>query len=334
MKKVGFSSIKFDNVYLKSWGTASGPKEKEGPLGDYFDITFQDLYCGESTWEEAEMNLMRNALSEALRKSKLTVEELSLATGGDLNNQIAISNYLMNDYNIPFIGIYGACSTAVLSLINGASFMDSGFGKYIACMTSSHNSTSERQFRYPTEYGGQKPPSITTTVTGSGVGILTSEKTGIKITKATIGCVTNCDELDAQDMGRTMAPAAAMTLKQHLEDFNLTPSDYDLIVTGDLSLYGSKVFIDILKEYLIDVTDVYKDCGLMIYDIEKQNVSAGGSGCGCASLVMYGYLCSELYKNNYHKILVIATGALLNPVMVAQGKKIPSIAHAIVLERC
>ena len=296
MIKVGRSSLKFENVYLKSWGTASGPKEKEGPLGEYIDISFQNLYCKEATWEEAEMNLMRNALSEALRKGMLKVEDLALATGGDLNNQIAISNYLMNDYNVPFIGVYGACSTAVLSLINGASFMDNGFGKYIACMTSSHNATSERQFRYPTEYGGQKPPSLTTTVTGSGVGILTSEKTGIKITKATIGCVTSSGEKDSQDMGRTMAPAAAMTLKQHLEDFNLTPSDYDLIVTGDLSLYGSKVFIDILKEYLIDVKEVYQDCGLMIYDIEKQQVSAGGSGCGCASLVMYGYLCNQLYQ--------------------------------------
>ena len=333
MIKVGRSSVKFENVYLKSWGTASGPKEKEGPLGEYIDISFQDLYCKEATWEEAEMNLMRNALSEALRKGMLKIEDLSLATGGDLNNQIAISNYLMNDYNVPFIGVYGACSTAVLSLINGAGFMDNGFGKYIACMTSSHNATSERQFRYPTEYGGQKPPSITTTVTGSGVGILTCEKTGIKITKATIGCVTSSGEKDSQDMGRTMAPAAAMTLKQHLEDFNLTPSDYDLIVTGDLSLYGSKVFVDILKEYLIDVENVYQDCGLMIYDIEKQKVSAGGSGCGCASLVMYGYLCNQLYQKKYNKILVIATGALLNPVMVAQGKKIPSIAHAVALER-
>lgn len=333
MKKIGRSSIIFDNVYLKSWGTTCGPKEKDGPLGEYFDIDFADLYCEEDTWEQAEMNLMRNALSEALRKGHIKVEDLALATGGDLNNQIAISNYLMNDYNIPFIGVYGACSTAVLSLINGACFIDNGFGKYIACMTSSHNATSERQFRYPTEYGGQKPPSITTTVTGSGVGILTNELTGIKITKATIGCVTSSGEKDSQDMGRTMAPSAAVTLKQHLEDFNLTPSDYDLIVTGDLSLYGSKVFIDILKEYLIDVSDVYNDCGLMIYDIEKQKASAGGSGCGCVSLVMYGYLCNQLYKKKYNKILVIATGALLNPVMVAQGKKIPSIAHAIALER-
>ncbi len=334
MKKVGKNSIAYDNVYLKCWGTASGPKEKAGPLKEYIDYGFKNLYCDELSWETAEMNLMRKALCEALKKGNLQVKNLDLAIGGDLNNQIAISNYLMNDYDIPFIGIYGACSTAVLSLINGATFIDSGYGKYIACMTSSHNATSERQFRYPTEYGGQRPPSITTTVTGSGVGILTNSLEKIKITKATIGCVTSSGENDAQDMGRTMAPAAAMTLKQHLEDFNLLPSEYDLIVTGDLSLYGSKVFKDILKAYELDLGDRYRDCGLMIYDINNQDVIAGGSGCGCASLVMYGYICHLLSIRKIKKVLVIATGALLNPVMVAQGKEIPSIAHAIVLEGC
>lgn len=334
MKKVGKNSITYDKVYLKSWGTASGPKEKMGPLKEYIDYGFKDLYCEENSWETAEMNLMRKALNLALEKGNLTMGELDLATGGDLNNQIAVSNYLMNDYQVPFIGIYGACSTAVLSLINGSTFIDSGYGKNIACMTSSHNATSERQFRYPTEYGGQRPPSITTTVTGSGVGILTTEEQDIKITKATIGCVISSGENDAQDMGRTMAPAAAMTFKQHLEDFNITPNEYDLIVTGDLSLYGSNVFRDILKDYLIDLGELYKDCGLMIYDINHQEVVAGGSGCGCASLVMYGYLCHLLKTKKLKKVLVIATGALLNPVMVAQGKEIPSIAHAIVLEGC
>ncbi|MBQ8293129.1 MAG: stage V sporulation protein AD [Bacilli bacterium] len=332
MRKVGKNSVAFDNVFLHSWGTSCGPKEKEGPIGTYFDVSFNDLYCDEKTWETAEMNLMRTALVEAIRKGNLSISEVELAVGGDLNNQIAVSNYLMNDFPIPFIGIYGACSTAVLSLINASTFIDSGYGKYIACMTSSHNSTSERQFRYPTEYGGQRPPSITTTVTGSGVGILTNKKTEIRISKATIGCVTSSGENDANDMGRTMAPAASMTLKQHLEDFKISPDEYDLIVTGDLSLYGSKVFKDILKEYKIDVENNYQDCGLMIYDLQNQDVIAGGSGCGCASLVMYGYICSLLRSKKLKKVLVIATGALLNPVMVAQGKEIPSIAHAVCLE--
>ncbi len=334
MKKIGKNSLTYDDVYLKCWGTTSGPKEKSGPLGDLIDYSFSDLYCDKKTWEEAEMNLMRYALNEALKKGKLEIEDLDLAIGGDLNNQIAVSNYLMNEYRVPFIGIYGACSTAVLSLINAATFIDNGYGKYIACMTSSHNATSERQFRYPTEYGGQKPPSITTTVTASGVGILTNDPKTIKITRSTIGCVTSSGENDAQDMGRTMAPAAAMTLKQHLEDFNITPSEYDLILTGDLSKHGSKVFRDILRSYLIELGDRYEDCGLMVYDIEHQDVMAGGSGCGCASLVMYSYICHKLLKKELKKVLIIATGALLNPVMVAQGKNIPSIAHAISLERC
>ncbi len=332
MRKVGKNSIAFDSVYLQTWGTTSGPKEKNGPLGELIDYSFNDLYCDKKSWEEAEMNLMRYALNNALTKGKLEIADLDLAIGGDLNNQIAVSNYLMNDYPIPFIGIYGACSTAVLSLINGATFTDSGYGEHIACMSSSHNATSERQFRYPTEYGGQKPPTITTTVTAAGVGILANTKKAIRITKATIGCVTSSGENDAQDMGRTMAPAAAMTLKQHLEDFNITPSEYDLILTGDLSSHGSKVFIDILKDYRIDVTSVYQDCGMMVYDLEHQDVMAGGSGCGCASLVMYSYVCPRLVKKELRKVLVIATGALLNPVMVAQGKNIPSIAHAISLE--
>lgn len=332
MKKVGKNSVVFNDVYLKSSGVVSGPKEKSGPLGDYIDYNFNDLYCGMNSWEEAEMNLMRQALLLAVEKGNLELSDITLTVGGDLNNQIAISNYLMNEFSIPFIGIYGACSTAVLSLINGSVFMDAGFDGYIACMTSSHNSTSERQFRYPTEYGGQKPPTTTSTVTGSGVGVLTKEKTGIKIAKATIGEVISAGSKDSTDMGRNMAPAAAKTLKQHFEDFKIDKNEYDFIVTGDLSLYGSKVFIDVLKDYGIELGNKYQDCGLMIYDVNHQEVIAGGSGCGCVSLVMYGYLCHLLRTKKMKKILVIATGALLNPVMVAQGKVIPSIAHAISLE--
>ena len=210
--------------------------------------------------------------------------------------------------------------------------MDCRFGDYIACMSSSHNSTSERQFRYPTEYGGQRPPSITSTVTGSGVGIITNKNTDIIIKAATIGEVVSAGTKDSTDMGRAMAPAAAFTLKQHFEDFNIDASYYDLILTGDLSLYGSKVFVDILKEYGIELDNKYQDCGLIIYDINTQDVLAGGSGCGCASIVMYGYLCNLLKNKKLKRILVIATGALLNPVMVAQGKDIPSVAHAVCLE--
>lgn len=334
MRKIGKNSIAFDKVYLKSWGTVAGPKEKKGPLGEYIDYLFDDLHCGGKSWEEAEMNLLRKALISALDRGNLSFSDLDLVFSGDLNNQIVVSSYLMNDFSIPFIGLYGACSTAVLSLINGSVFIDGGFNNYIACMTSSHNATSERQFRYPTEYGIKRTPSVTSTVTGAGVGIVTSEKSTIRITKATIGEVISGGIKDASDMGRSMAPAAAMTLKQHLEDFNIDASYYDLIITGDLSFYGSKVFIDILKEYDIYLWDKYQDSGLMIYDINKQDVVAGGSGCACVSIVMYGYLCELLKSKKLKRILVIATGALLNPVMTFQGKEIPNIAHAIGLEAC
>ena len=234
MKKVGKNSIVFDSVFIKSFAATSGPKEKSGPIGEYIDYSFDDLYCGKDNWEEAEMNLMRKAFFKALEKGNLKPKDISLAIGGDLNNQIAVTNYLMNEFNIPFMGIYGACSTAVLSLINGSVFMDCRFGDYIACMSSSHNSTSERQFRYPTEYGGQRPPSITSTVTGSGVGIITNKNTDIIIKAATIGEVVSAGTKDSTDMGRAMAPAAAFTLKQHFEDFNIDASYYDLILTGDL----------------------------------------------------------------------------------------------------
>lgn len=334
MRKVGKNSIAFDNVYLKSSGTVAGPKEKAGPLGDYIDYTFDDLHCSGNSWEDAEMNLMRKALMIALDKGHLGLTDVSLALGGDLNNQIVVSSYLMNEFSIPFIGLYGACSTAVLSLINGSVYIDGGYNDYIACMTSSHNATSEKQFRYPTEYGTKRTPSVTSTVTGAGVGILSSTKTNIQITKATIGEVISGGIKDASDMGRSMAPAASMTLKQHFEDFAIDASFYDLIITGDLSLYGSKVFVDILKEYAIDLGDKYQDSGLMIYDINTQDVMAGGSGCACVSLVMYGYLCELLKTRHLKRVLVIATGALLNPTMTFQGKAIPNIAHAICLEAC
>lgn len=334
MKKTGKNSLTFENVYLKSWGSVCGPKEKNGPLGSYFDYTFNDLYCGGKSWEDSEINLQRKALMIALDNGHLGLSDLSMVLGGDLNNQIAASSYLMNEFSVPFIGLYGACSTAVLSLITGASFIDSGYNDYIACITSSHNSTSERQFRYPTEYGTQRSPSVTSTVTGAGVGILTSKKCYIKITKATIGEVIDSTIKDASDMGRAMAPAAAITLKQHFEDFGIDASSYDLIITGDLSFYGSKVFVDILKEYNIDLGNKYQDTGLMIYDIDNQDVEAGGSGCACVSIVMYGYLCHLLKIKKLKKILVLATGALLNPIMTFQGKSIPCIAHAVSLEVC
>lgn len=333
MIKKGKASVIFENVFLKSASTICGPLEAKGPLAPYFDDYYDNLYCDQENWEKAEMQLMKDAINLTLLKAKLAVSEIDCLFAGDLNNQIAIANYVMRDYKIPYVGVYGACSTSCLSMITGATFLEAGFGKNVLCVTSSHNATSERQFRYPTEYGGQKPITMTSTVTGSGAGLLSKEKTLIQLTKATIGMIYDADFTDSQDMGRAMAPAAAMTLKAHLDDFKAKVEDYDLILTGDLSKYGLETMIKIAEEFNIYLGANYNDCGLMVYDNNKQPVFAGGSGCASAALVTFGYVYKELLKGNFKKVLVIATGALHNPITISQNESIPGIAHAIVLER-
>ena len=334
MKQRGKSSIVFDDVYLTSYACVSGPLEMKGPLGEYIDAGYDKLNCNQNSWEKAEATLMKDAIELALLKGDYEKNDISIIMSGDLNNQIAITSYVMRDFAAPCIGLYGACSTSCLSLINGSVYIDNGFGKIAVCTTSSHNATSERQFRYPTEYGGQKPTSITFTATGAGAGIVSKEKkkAKIKVTRATIGQIIDAGVSDPLDMGRSMAPAAAMTFKQHLDDFHINANEYDLVITGDLSKYGSIVFEDILKEWGIDVSNRHFDAGCLLYNAKKQKVFAGGSGCACAALVMYGYLCHELAHKKLKKVLVLATGALHNPVMLAQNETIPCIAHAIVLE--
>ncbi|HON64614.1 MAG TPA: stage V sporulation protein AD [Bacilli bacterium] len=333
MRKVGKQSIVFDNVYLKSSSAVVGPLEMQGPLAKYFDAHYDNLYCKKQNWEQAEMQLFTDALDIALVKGNLTPDEIDLIFAGDLNNQITVANYSLRDYSIPYVGVYGACSTSTLSLINGACLLDGGFGRYIMCATSSHNATSERQFRYPTEYGGQKPDSITFTVTGAGAGILTRQITDVRLTKATVGTVVDSGTTDSLDMGRSMAPAALQTLKAHLEDFQEDLNSFDLILTGDLSTYGAKTLKELAREFKIELGNNYHDCGMLVYDLDNQPVFAGGSGCACAAVVMYGYVVKQMLAGRLNKVLIIATGALLNPIMVAQKETIPGIAHAVVLER-
>lgn len=332
MRKIGKSSIILDNVYLNGSSTVVGPKEYMGPLKYYYDCYYNSLDCNEDTWEKAEMRLQQDAIEQVMNKLKITESDISVIFSGDLNNQIAVSSYAMRNYDICHIGLYGACSTSVLSLINGSVFVDSGIGNYVGCLTSSHNATSERQFRYPTEYGGQKPDSLTSTVTGAGVGIISNNKSDIKITKATIGKVIDVNLKDPLDLGRTMAPAAAFTFISHLEDFDIKPDYYDLILTGDLSKYGSEIFLKCISSKGIELNN-YNDCGLLVYDINNQDVFAGGSGCGCCAIVLYSYIVKKLKNKELSRVLIIATGALMNPIMTAQKETIPSIAHAISLER-
>ena len=333
MKRVGKSSVKFDDLYLRISSTVSGPKEGSGPLSGYFDHSFTENHCNEENWEQAEIHLQDSAIKIALDKLGIEENEIDVIVGGDLNNQLGVTNYTVRNYQIPFLGVYAACSTLTESMYVASVLVDSGLFDNALTITSSHNSTSERQFRYPTEYGAQKPNSTTSTATGAGATIISKIASSIKITKGTVGKIIDPDLTDTQDMGRTMAPAAADTFLQHLKDFEIDPSEYDLILTGDLSKYGSDIFKKIVMEYGYDIEKNYNDAGLMLYDLERQHVFAGGSGCGCITLVALSYVVNALKVGLYKKVLLIATGALLNPIMTAQSESIPAIAHAIVIER-
>ena len=328
MKRV----LTFDNVYINTTATVSGPKEYEGPLGNYFDFHYKDLRLNQKSFEKAEILMQHEAIVIALKKLGLQANDIGASFGGDLINQEIITNYTLRDFDMPFIGLYGACSTSVLSILVSALYLEKCGENYALAFTSSHNSTSERQFRNPTEYGGAKVPTTTSTVTGCGVAILSKNKSNISLTKGLFGKVIDMDFKNMMDMGRAMAPAACESLIEFFTETNTTPADYDLILTGDLSTYGK----DIVKQILIDQYGTcgnYEDCGLLIYDLEKQDVFAGGSGCACCALVTYGYILNQIEKGVYNKVLVAATGALMNTMSCLQKESIPAISHVMLLER-
>ncbi|KSU85638.1 MULTISPECIES: stage V sporulation protein AD [Fictibacillus] len=332
MKLQGRQTWKFgDKVFLNSTGTAVGPMESEGPLGSLFDVRYNDLHCNEKNWELAERRLMEDSIASCLNKAKLTNDDINFFLAGDLLNQVVTANYVARGNEIPFLGVFGACSTSMESLAVGAALVDGGFAQRVVAAVSSHNATAERQFRYPTEYGGQKPDTATFTVTGAGAALISSEPSSVRITSATIGKVHDLGIKDPFDMGSAMAPAAADTIMAHLKETGMAPEEYDLIVTGDLSGVGAPIVKMLLKEKGIDVSGNHRDCGLMVYRPD-QEVFAGGSGCGCSAVVTYGHLIKELNSGSLKRILVVATGALLNPTMIQQKESIPTIAHAVALE--
>ncbi|MCM3003979.1 stage V sporulation protein AD [Priestia koreensis] len=332
MKLVGKQSWVFENeIYINSTGTSVGPKEADGPLAGSFDEIHDDLHCGEDNWELAERRLMNESVNTCLQKANLTYDDINIFLAGDLLNQNVTANYVARHHRIPFLCMFGACSTSMETLAVGAALVDGGFAHRIIAATSSHNATAERQFRYPTEYGGQKPNSATSTITGAGAALVSKEKGLVRIKSATIGRVTDYGIKNPFDMGSAMAPAAADTIKQHFIDMNTSPNDYDLIVTGDLSGVGSPVMKQLLKDEGYDLSDVHNDCGLMIYRPD-QNVFAGGSGCGCSAVVTYGHILNEMKNGSLKRVLVVATGALLSPTMIQQKESIPTIAHGVVME--
>lgn len=324
----------FKNVYVGDTSTIAGIYEANGPLKNYFDKTYtKDFYFGESSFEHAEIKLLKESISLLLKKSKLKESDIDLLISGDLQNQIASSDYALREYDIPFLGIYNACATSSEGLILGSTFIDSKKAKKCIVSTVSHNMAAEKQFRNPTEYGTPKPEMATFTVTGSASILLTSEKTDIRVESATIGKVIDKGTKDVNHMGAVMAPAAADTIYRHLKDMNRKPDYYDLILTGDLGKYGKEILINYLKEvYQLDISNNYDDCGTIIYDIDKQPVLAGGSGPACSALVNYSYIMNMMHEKKLKKVLIVPTGALFSPTMFFQKESLPAIAHAVSLE--
>lgn len=327
-------TYKYNNVYLDEVSTVVGPYEAKGPLGNKFDKSYKDLYNGEKTWEQAEAHLLEESIDILLNKSNKKSSEIDLIISGDLLNQVTSSSYGVLKYNRPFLGVYSACASSVEGIIIASSMIDSKKIKNCVVSTSSHNMSSEKQFRNPTEYGAPKPKTATFTSTGGASVLLTNKKTKIRVESSTIGTVVDMEQNDPLNMGAVMAGAAALTIYQHLTDLNRDPSYYDLILTGDLGMYGKEILIDYMKsEYDIDISKNYNDTGTMLYDFKNQKeVNAGGSGPVCCPLVCYSSIIPMLKSKKINRVLIVATGALFSPTNVFQHKNINSISHAVVLE--
>ena len=330
IKKVGNQSYILENpVNIISTAAIVGPKEKEGPLHSYFDKCLDDEFWGEKSWESAESKFVKETVNLAISKSGIAMNEFDFCLAGDLLNQCIASTFGLRETNVPFIGLFGACSTFVESLILGSSLIDGGFGNNVICASSSHFCSAEKQFRFPLELGNQRPPSSQWTVTGSGCAILSKNGNGPIITDFTPGKIVDMGIKDANNMGAAMAGAALDTLIRHFKDTGTKPSDYDGIFTGDLGYVGKDILIDLASIKGYNIKSNYTDCGVMIFDKEKQDTHSGGSGCGCVASVFSSYIYKMLEKKEYKKILLIATGALMNSTSAQQGESIPGIAHAI-----
>lgn len=306
-----------------------GPKEGMGPLRLYFDEIIDDEVWGEKSWEKAESKLMRETFAKVLKKAGKSTEQINYVIAGDLLNQCIAANFGLRESGVPFLGVYGACSTMAESMSLGAMLVDGGFADDVVCITSSHFCSAEKQFRFPLELGSQRPPTAQWTVTGSGGIVVSNKGTGPYITHVTSGKIVDMGIKDANNMGAAMAPAAVDTMVTHFKDTGLTPDSYDLIVTGDLGAIGKEICNELIREQGYNISDIYNDCGVMIYDRERQDAHAGGSGCGCSATVFAGFIYKKLMEGVLNSVLFVATGALLSPTSTQQGETIPCIAHAV-----
>ena len=314
---------------ITAWASVSGKKEAEGPLGRFFDVTSDDTFFGQKTWEQGEKRMQQIAMQKLIQKAGIAASEVGLVFSGDLLNQCIGSSFTLRNLGIPHIGLYGACSTMAESLLMASMAVGGGFSDNVIAMTSSHFASSERQYRFPLGYGGQRTPTAQWTVTGSGAALVCSKGNGPKITACTIGTVTDLGIKDANNMGAAMAPAALSTIRAHFEDMHLCPEDFDLIVTGDLGQLGKDALLTLAQKEGISLGGKLTDCGTLVYDLIRQDVHSGGSGCGCSAITLCGYLLNKIAAGKLNKVLFCGTGALLSPTSTQQGLPIPGVCHAV-----
>ena len=316
---------------ITAWASVAGKKESEGPLAYSFDVTSQDTYFGQKTWELAEKNMQKLALDTLLKKAGISRSQVGAVFSGDLLNQCIGSSFTLRNTGIPHIGLYGACSTMAESLLTASMAVCGGFTDKAIAMTSSHFASSERQYRFPLGYGGQRTPTSQWTVTGSGAALLCSAGKGPRIESCTMGTVTDLGIKDANNMGAAMAPSAYATIRAHFDDLGTAPEDYDLIVTGDLGQLGKDMLLELSRRDGLSLGGKLTDCGTLVFDPTKQDVHSGGSGCGCSAITLCGYLLDRLNSGKLNKILFCGTGALLSPTSTQQGLPIPGVCHAVVI---
>ena len=332
-KRVGKQTLYLPSApAVLGYAAVAGKKEGEGPLRERFDSIGEDSYFGEKSWEKAESHMLKQCFELACDKAKLPPSELDYVLAGDLLNQCVSSAFAMRDCSVPYLGLYGACSTMAEGLSLAALLEDGGYAAHACALTGSHFCTAERQYRFPLEYGGQRTPSSQWTVTGAGAVILGGQGS-IRVTHVTHGKIVDAGIKDPNNMGSAMAPAAFDTIRAHFRDTGRSPADYDAIITGDLGALGHDILAALFKADGVELGPRYMDCGVLIYDLNTQNVNAGGSGCGCSASVLGGHILKAMEDGVWRRVLFAATGALMSPTSSQQGESIPGICHALVLER-
>lgn len=328
--RIGKQSVQFRNhPAILASASVAGKKESEGPLAGYFDICGKDTKFAQASWEKAESKMQEIALDSARYKAGIRNANIDVLFAGDLLNQCIGSSFSLRDTGIPFLGLYGACSTMAEALCLSAVMVDGGYARIAAALTSSHFASAERQYRFPLVYGGQRTPTAQWTVTGAGCVLLGQKGDGPYINAATFGSIVDFGIKDAANMGAAMAPAAYSTIRTHLDDLKKTPEDYDVIITGDLGSLGSELLLELFRRDGVDLSARHNDCGCLIFDPKTQDVHAGGSGCGCSATTLCGYFLKKMAQREYKNILFCATGALLSPLSTQQGESIPGICHAV-----